>query len=244
MIARTNVVIRHETNQLTGAVATYTGATRVLELTGEPTWQSGARQGKGQKIDITPYDQKMLVRGDAWARVPAKELGSATSFTTNRVAKPKTSSNSGTEEFADIYSDEYTIKTNQARFLHNVRIVHPEMNWRCDRMTVDSLSPTGKNLTLLAEGAVNFAMSSASKQPVHGTCERAEYTFDDTLKPLVDRMEMTGHPVLETTNAVLTNSIIIFDNTTRKVYLPGEYAMSGTANPFGTNSPATRSRKP
>ena len=53
---------------------------------------------------------------------------------------------------------------------------------------------------------------------------------------MIDRLELTGNPVLESTNAVIRNSIIIIDQAQHKLYLPGEYAISGTASALGTNA--------
>ena len=137
------------------------------------------------------------------------------------------------EEFADLYSEEYSFKPDQARFQRHVRIVHPHMNWTCDKLGVDSTA-SQKNFTMLAEGSVNFALSASNKPPVHGACERAEYIHDLTVDPIIDRMEMTGHPVLETTNGVIHNSIIIIDQA-RYIITPGEYEISGKIGALGTN---------
>jgi hypothetical protein len=107
------------------------------------------------------------------------------------------------------------------------------MNWTCDRLGVDSVT-SEKNFTMLAEGAVNFALSASNKPPVHGACERAEYIHDFTAEPIIDRMEMTGHPVLEITNGVVHNSIIIIDQG-KYIITPGEYEISGKASALGTN---------
>jgi hypothetical protein len=89
---------------------------------------------------------------------------------------------------------------------------------------------------MLAEGSVVFALSTENRPPLHGACDRAQYVHNLTINPIIDRMEMTGHPIIETTNAVVRNAVIILDQAQGKVFLPGEYAMSGKGNPFGTNS--------
>jgi lipopolysaccharide export system protein LptA len=271
---------------LSGAKAVYTAETGDLELSGNPVWKSGQHQGKGNLITVNPNREEMFVRGDAWMRVPAKELGSPESAPSETVpakpparpipaqpskgsvakakgpifspvpglepaspppspaaVSPKSSSfafeegsaqNPKPEEFADLYSEEYSFKPNQARFRQHVRIIHPQMNWRCDNLGVDSTA-TEKNFTMLAEGSVDFALSASNKPPVHGVCERAEYIHDLTVNPIIDRMEMTGHPVLEATNAVVRNSIIILDQARHVWITPGEYAISGKSSVLGTN---------
>jgi lipopolysaccharide export system protein LptA len=166
-------------------------------------------------------------------RLPAKELGESTNFAPDRPVNL-----AGLEqpiEFADVYAEEYTVKANSARFDRRVRIIHPRMNWSCDKLGVDSTGSNGKNVTILAEGAVIFALSGEGRPPIHGTCERAEYLYDLTSDPTIDRMELTGNPVLETTNAIVRNAIIIIDQGKQKAFLPGEYAISGTRNLLGTN---------
>ena len=297
LVAQTNVVIRRlDTNELSAAKAVYTAETGDLELTGNPAWKNGPHQGKGNLITVNAHREEMFVRGDAWMRVPAKELGSPESSSSEvALAKPPArpmparpskapeakatgpifspvpgldppsppgvsqksppsppqkeragESNSPQnqtpkpDEFADLYSEEYSFKdaavrgeSTQARFQRHVRIVHPQMNWTCDKLGVDSVA-SEKNFTMLAEGAVNFALSPSNKPPVHGACERAEYIHDLTVAPNIDRMEMTGHPVLETTNGVIHNSIIIIDQA-KYIITPGEYEITGKSSALGTN---------
>src|SRR5262249_30356321 len=60
-----------------------------------------------------------------------------------------------TNEFADIYSETYTVATNNVRFEGGVRIIHPRLNWVCQTMNVDS-KPNSKDVTMTAEQAVEF----------------------------------------------------------------------------------------
>ncbi len=80
-----------------------------------------------------------------------------------------------------------------------------------------------------------FVFTTEKQPPVHGTCERAEYVFNQSVAPPIDRIEFTGNPVLETTNVTVHNSIIILDQASKEFSVPGSYVIEGTAPPFGTN---------
>ena len=53
----------------------YTGTNGLLELTGDPRWQAGPREGKGDRIRVNLPHDEMLVRGNAYMRLPAAEMG-------------------------------------------------------------------------------------------------------------------------------------------------------------------------
>jgi len=172
-------------------------------------------------------------------RLPATELGHATVLEDKNkplaagVLSPVASS---TNLFADITATQYTLKPESARFEEHVRLIHPNMNWTCDKVNVDTLPGPGTNVSILAQGSVVFVFTTEKQPPVHGTCDRAEYVFNQSATPPIDRIEFTGNPVLETTNVTVHNSIIILDQASRQFAVPGRYVIEGTASAFGTNT--------
>ena len=183
----------------------------------------------------------MNVRTNAAMRLPATELGHATVLEgknkplATRVLSPVASS-TNQSLFADITATQYTLKPESARFEEHVRLIHPNMNWTCDKVNVDTLPGPGTNVSILAQGSVVFVFTSEKQPPVHGTCDRAEYVVNQSVTPPIDRIEFTGNPVLETTNVTVHNSIIILDQASRQFAVPGRYVIEGTASAFGTNS--------
>jgi lipopolysaccharide export system protein LptA len=240
MVADREVVIEKEDSRLTGDRAVYDGPTGDLEVSGSPKWQSGPRSGRGDLIVINPRLQQMHVRTNAMMRLPAGELGQAAVLEDKSKPGAATSralvAPPSTNQFADISATQYTLKSESARFEEHVRLVHPNMNWTCDKVNVDTLPGPGTNVSILAQGSVVFVFTTEKQPPVHGTCERAEYVVNRSVAPPIDRIEFTGNPVLETTNVTVRNSIIILDQTSKEFAVPGRYVIEGTASAFGTNT--------
>jgi lipopolysaccharide export system protein LptA len=159
-----------------------------------------------------------------------------------------------TNDFAEIYSEFYTVTTNAgtttARFEGGVRIVHPRLNWVCQTMNVDSPNPT--NVTMTAEQAVEFNLKAGTDedqlQDVHGTCNHAVYNYAVTPSGTNDTMTLTENPILETTNAIIKNKVLILDCASGKLLAQGKYKIYGTnANTdFRTNMfhfPSSKKKK-
>jgi lipopolysaccharide export system protein LptA len=159
---------------------------------------------------------------------------------TNSPSTPNT--RPSTNEFADIYSETYTVTTNTARFEGGVRIIHPRLNWVCQTMNVDSPNPNTKDVTMTAEQAVEFNLKAGTDenqlQDVHGICNHAVYNYAITPSGANDTMTLTGNPILETTNGIFKNKILILDCANNKLMAPGRYKIYGTnatTTPIPTN---------
>jgi lipopolysaccharide export system protein LptA len=160
--------------------------------------------------------------------------------TRTKSASPNTGPS--TNEFADIYSETYTVTTNTAQFRGGVRIIHPRLNWVCQTMNVDSPNPNSKDVTMTAEQGVEFNLETGSAdnqlQDVHGTCNHAVYNYAITPSGTNDTMTLTGNPILETTNATIKNKVIILDCANNKLMAPGKFRIYGTnatTTPIPTN---------
>jgi lipopolysaccharide export system protein LptA len=291
MVAEKNVVIERGDNQFMGQKAVYSATNSILELTGDPTWRAGDRDGKGETILVDLKRSKMDVLTNAYMRVPASQLGPSTAMkqasgdsssprqtptkagdagknemtpvisTKEKVegnfsslpllpeGRPKTKlppkhdTQPSPPQYAEIFSERYTVTTNtagsRARFEGGVRIVHPRLNWVCRTMDVDSPNP--KDVTMIAEQAVEFTLRSATDdenaQSAHGTCNRAVYNYAITPNGTNDTMTLTGNPILETTNGIIKNRILILDCANNKLMAPGPYKIYGTnSTPIPTNA--------
>jgi lipopolysaccharide export system protein LptA len=268
LLAETNVVFRQEDNLFTGQQALFTATNGALEMTGEPAWQAGKREGKGDRLLAFLRQKELQAHGHAWMRLPATELGQSMPPTTEQPkprlrtqkappdprfapleieietphrpsSRPFDSGRSGSpgEEFAEIFSRDYSLLPDSARFVGGVRIVHPQMDWTCEQMTVKTESGGAKNVNMLAEKQVAFVLNDAKGETLRGACDRAVYEYQVTPSVTNDMMKMTGNPVLQTTNGTLRNSIIILDRAHNKLIAPGKYVMRGTV-PGSTNAPA------
>jgi lipopolysaccharide transport protein LptA len=268
LLAETNVVFRQEDNLFTGQQALFTATNGALEMTGEPAWQAGKREGKGDRLLAFLRQKEMQALGHAWMRLPATELGQSMPATTERpkpaprtqkappdprfapleieVEPPRrpstrlfdtSPSRSTGEQFAEIFSRDYSVLPDSARFMGGVRIVHPQMDWTCEQMNVKTEAGGGKNVNMLAEHQVAFVLNDAKGDTLRGACEQAVYEYKVTPTMTNDVLKMTGNPVLETTNGTLRNPIIMLDRAHNKLVAPGPYVLRGTT-PGGTNAPA------
>lgn len=299
IVAEKNVVIQNATNQFTGEKAVYIATNSILELTGNPAWRAGSREGHGDLILADLKQSKMDVLTNAYMRLPANQLGPSTAMkpsssvearsapaaSQTSVSRPKGDNSQiqwpqmepdiptprkgvsssgekrqssqiggrtnsptthtnlpGTPEFAEIFSENYTVTTAAAHFEGGVRIVHPRLDWVCQTMNVDSPNPNSKDVTMVAEQDVEFNLKAGAEeqqlQNVHGTCNRAVYNYAVTPGRTNDTMTLTGNPILETTNGIIKNKILILDCANDKLMAPGRYKIYGTntlASPIPTN---------
>jgi len=268
LLAETNVVFRQEDNLFTGQQALFAATNGALEMTGEPAWQSGKREGKGDRLLAFLRQKELQALGHAWMRLPATELGESMPATAEQSKpRPRTQkapldprfaplefevetprrpssrlldsgrSGSSGEQFAEIFSHDYSLLPDAARFVGGVRIVHPQMDWTCEQMTVKNEAGGKKNVNMLAEKQVAFVLNNDKGDTLRGACDQATYQYQVTPAVTNDLLKMTGNPVLQTTNGTLRNRIIILDRSHNKLVAPGKYVMRGTV-PQGTNAPA------
>ena len=241
MVAEHQVLIEQEDRKFTAEKAEYTGTNSVLELTGDPHWQDGPRQGNGDQIRVNLAHDEMLVHGNAFMRLPAAELGQSA---VSAMGKPKrTESKARTNEFAEVFCEQYFLAADSALFRGRVRIKHPQMNWVCDEITMLMPPTLGKaGRIIIAEPEVVFHVTDDQGQTFRGTGNKVVYTHRTTATLTNDVVELTGTPaVLESTNAVGRNNIIYLDLASHKLTAPGKYILSGSV-PAGPTTTLQRSK--
>jgi lipopolysaccharide export system protein LptA len=229
LVAEREVAIRQEDNVVKAARAFYTATNNLLELTGEPNWRSGDRTGKGEIIYIDGTKQEMLVRGNASMRLPPEELGS-------RGGAPGAAAGAGEDEAApaEIFSEEYAMRADSALFRGGVYISHPRMAWACETMRIQLPAGGSPEQRIEAEQKVFFNLVDDSGQRVNGSAERAVYTYAPGPQWTNELVELTGNPVITTTNGTFRNRTIVLDRTRNKLVAPGRYVIRGLA-PGDTN---------
>ena len=223
-----NVVIDQETNRLGGGKAIYTATNGLLEMTQKPYWQSGLRNGRGDKLEIT-RDQ-MLVIGNASMRLPAEELAQSPTSGTNQ---PQAKASS--PQFADIYSQEYTLWTNRAVFRGGIYVTHPQMNLVCEKLEAQLGSGEGKTVT--AEQGVVFDLKDERGQTLHGAGNKAVYTVGFSGDATNGLLRLTGTPAMvQSTNGLATSSVLLLNRATGDLSAPGgDYHLQGTGPALNTN---------
>ncbi|MCX6922101.1 MAG: hypothetical protein NT154_02605 [Verrucomicrobia bacterium] len=229
MVAEHKVVIGQEDKQFTGEHAEYTGTNGMLDLTGNPGWRAGLREGSGDLVRAHLAQEEMLVRGNAVMKLPASELGhsAVTAMGKSKGGERKTATN----EFANVYCEQYFLTLESALFQGGVRVEHPQMKWTCEEITMLSPPALGKaGRVMIAEPAVAFDLTDDQGRAFHGAGDRAVYTHRITATQTNDIMELTGNPAtLVGTNIIGRNKVITLDLTHHKLLAPGKYYLWGAA---------------
>jgi lipopolysaccharide export system protein LptA len=246
MVAEQEVVITREDRQFKAERAEYNGTNDLLDLTGNPAWRAGPRNGKGDWIRVNLAREEMFVRGNAFMEMPATELGQS-AFT--ELGSGKTGvTKKDTNAVAKVFSEEYLVEPDQALFRGKVRIDHPQMKWACPELTLLSPPELGKTGRMfIAEPDVVFDLLDDQGRNFHGTGKRAVCTRTVSATLTNDLMVLTGNPaMLETTNLLGRNNIITLDLTSHQVTAPGKYYIRVLMPAQSTNTfqaPKKRTRK-
>jgi lipopolysaccharide export system protein LptA len=184
-------------------------------------------------MSIAVRENELSVRGNAYMKLPADETGHSLGL--GGGTNPPPSSSSSSNRFAELFSDEYVLRPQVALFEGKVRFEHPQRRLSCDHLAVHSGEGDPKNERLVAEHSVDFDLMSADGQKVHGTCQKAVYNYGVMGGMTNDTVELTGSPVLQTTNGTIQNSIIIMDRIQNKLMAPGRYHIKGTLGAATSN---------
>jgi len=234
LVAEKHVVIEQETNRFTAERAVYTGTNGLLELTQNPTWRSGVREGKGDLIRLDTPHEELLVRGKASLRMPAAELIDVKPAAPGTPGKERT--RTGSSLFAEIFCNEYSLRPDLGMFRGGVYATHPQMNWACESLTVRSSTNHGQVEQLIADGGVVFDLRDEKGQKVHGKGDKAVYTYTIHDNVTNDVLNLTGSPaLLESTSGTVTNNLIILDRANNTLVARGDYQVRGTTRLVDTN---------
>lgn len=238
LVADKNVIIESETNNLTAGHVEYTATNNLMELTRNPAWKAGSRDGRGDLILVNVASNEMTVLRNAIMRLPAEELGKS-ALTGGSVAR-KPAGGSVSNRFAVISCDEYVVGPEIGQFRRNVRIDHPQMKWASELITATMPAAGGKIPRIVAERAVAFDLVDDRGKTVHGTGNQAVYLYQHSTTSTNETMELTGTPAIVTasTNIVGQNQIILLNLTTHTVTAPGRYNIKGTVAPRGETAAA------
>jgi lipopolysaccharide export system protein LptA len=175
MLAQRDVVIEQDTNRFTAGTALYTATNGLLDLTENPTWRAGQREGRGDRIFVHVKPEGMDVLTNAYMRLPAGELGRFSLPGAGPAADVRKAA--AKVLFAEVFSQDYSVRPEGALFRGGVRLEHPRMHLTCGQ--VQALAPHGASRTnlVVAEHAVAFDLTDEKGQKVHGTGDKAVYSY-------------------------------------------------------------------
>jgi lipopolysaccharide export system protein LptA len=233
LVAEEHVLINHTNQQFASGKAVYESTNGVLELTEHPSWRAGERRGRGELIVV--HTNEMIVSGDAFMRLPASEFAQpgAVPAPANNAARPATNA----PQFAEIFSETYTVRPEIARFVGGVDVRHPQMNWTCDTITVHLPPPGGTARRMVAEQVQEFVLADPNGQEMHGTGDRAIYAFDVVSGHTNETLTLVGSPaLLERTNSTFRNSVIVVEPERSRLTAHGLYHMTVKPDKSGTNA--------
>jgi hypothetical protein len=169
-------------------------------------------------------------------RLPAGEFGRSTAVGSG--ASPHPDTGTGRGQFAEIFAQGYTVGPEGALFRGKVRLDHPQMQWSCERVAALAPHGSGRTNQVVAEQAVVFDLTDDKGQQVHGTGDKAVYTYSVSSAVTNETMVLTGTPAqLGATNFAGRNSIFILDLANHRLGAPGKskYVVRDLVKAGGTN---------
>jgi lipopolysaccharide export system protein LptA len=202
MVAEPQVIIRQQGTEFLAGKAVYEGTNGVMELTEEPRWQAGLRQGAGDLIWLSTKPEGMLVVGNAWMRLPAEELASAEAVSHGASDRPAAAGAANRQAAAKpgetnapmalITAEEYTVTPQGAIFEQDAHIEHPQMIWSSQTITVQC-PEGGTTRHILAERAVWFELMGENDRKMEGLGDQADYAYSVTNGITNELMVLTGN---------------------------------------------------
>lgn len=215
-VAERDVVIEQDDRRLTGQRMNYDARTDVVELTGQPTWRDGERNGAGEVLQANLAGDRFIVRGGASLNLPGATddqlLGALVTRSDSAIRSSTQTNEVAVAKPVKITCDEYELSPEQAVFRGDVRVDDTQMQLTCDLLTV-TLAPGGTNvLDIVADRNVVMSLINASGQLTTATCTRAVYTA------ATEQLEFTGQPVVrQADGSRFAAGRIVMDRTTGKL---------------------------
>jgi len=229
LLAQDGVEITRGDNHLRARQAVYSATNNLLELQDNPSWQAGLREGKGREITVDTARNEMHVRGDALMKMPAESF-SASMLSSGKEAELVDMAG----QVAEIHSEEYFLRPEQAVFKGGVSIKHPQTMMACRVLTVDLPSQGGHVEKILADQKVTFDLVDRSGQRVKGSSDNAVYSYAVSGAQTNEQFQLVGSALVQSTNGVLQSRVIYYNRADNKVAAPN-WKMHGTISGGGTN---------
>ncbi|PWU15244.1 MAG: hypothetical protein C5B50_15700 [Verrucomicrobia bacterium] len=262
VLAQEDVVIAQPGDRhFSAGTAVYTATNNLLELSGNPQWRDGLRNGRGDLILVDGNRQSMAVLSNALMSLPANEFGLQSLGAAGDLSRSKTTTNllvsthpsavkssspaarPGSEKMAEISCDRYILQLTNALFTGGVHLRHPRMDLNCEEVLAD-LPPAGQKIPqVVASTNVIADFVDEQGQHLHGKGDRAVYTYKVSGAITNQLLTLFGNPAsLESPESakgqgVILNSEITVDLVTELVHVRGtNYVIRGTAPAVDTNA--------
>lgn len=219
LLAEQDVVLVGKKDGLraTGDRAIYTRADERMVLSGRTAWNQGRQEGRADHVTLHRREQILELEGSVALRAPRESLGLGGFLLSATNAPSATVDDS---PLVDLYAarfHHFPARSNLTVIEGGVRIVELTNQLTCDKLTVQSPSPT--NQTAVAEGNVVISQGTQG----HGIrSERAVYTKAD------DKMVFTGQPAWKLDRSDGRADRLTVHNATREIHAEGNVATKVT----------------
>ena len=139
-----------------GGQAIYYTSIGLMEITQDPTWRAGQREGRGDTLFIDQTNKVFRSEGHAWLRMPGQSARESGFF--GNIQERRAGGNSVTNDFIEVRSDRYEVRTNSAHFERQTQLDHLVDGLLEGKMTCGTLdltfSGTNQLQTITAEDKV------------------------------------------------------------------------------------------
>jgi lipopolysaccharide export system protein LptA len=184
--AEKDVVIDYHPINATAQKAVYTTGTGLLQLTGNPRWQSDQREGGATELTVDRTNQLLEANGDAWIRMPGGSGGGGGFLPGNRRSGQQNAETAGTNAVVEILAGRYTLRTNSASFERDVRVTETESN-----RVVGFMSAANVDVRFIGTNEVDRLTATGGVRITHDdqelTAGTATYTGADQTLRLEDK---------------------------------------------------------
>ncbi len=158
IVAERKVVIANpsEKSEATSGKAVYTNSTGIVELTIDPVWRLDQKIIRGDVLTLDTTNALFQALGSAYVRLPLTDLARTNAPATATAQTP--AGGAVTNEFVDIFSDEFRYQNNLFEFRRQVRGTYLKGEQELARMSCQLLTATYSNViqSIHAEGTVIF----------------------------------------------------------------------------------------
>ncbi len=146
LIATENVVVDYIVGaiktQARGQRVSYDAEKDVLHVNGQPTWRADLREGRGDELLLDRKNGIFESAGNAWLKMPSQGSGGG-GFLPHALTKTNgAAAGPGTNQWVEIFSDRYVIRTNAAEFSEHVRVTDKRDDVVQGKMSCELLTAT------------------------------------------------------------------------------------------------------
>ena len=126
---------------------------------------------------------------------------------------------------------EFDLKEKVVIYRGTVRVEGQGMQLTCETLTAKMPATGNRVESLVGEGMVVIDLVDEKGQKIHGTGDKLVYTYATTDTTTNEIVQLTGNPILETTQGPVTGDVITLDRINNKLKVTNPHmTLRGEAN--------------